>query len=209
MHSRCWVFICLLAQAAAPTAALSGRAPSSEGTAELSGIVMDEVAPGSEIEKAGLRVGDVLQRWERLPSPPANPAAAQGILTSPFDWMWLEVEQAYRGSVVLYGERNGEPREWHVAAGEWNVHFNSERRGRSRARPILTSRNAALYEQGQLQIRRRKLSRGIIGWRRLAAQIPRQQSDPVRCWLLLRIGEVWGEAGKWQRAHEAFQEAFR
>ncbi|HEV7506508.1 MAG TPA: CHAT domain-containing tetratricopeptide repeat protein [Thermoanaerobaculia bacterium] len=121
--------------------------------------------------------------------------------------MWLEVEQAYRGSVVLYGERNGEPREWHVAAGEWNVHFNSERRGRSRARPILTSRNAALYEQGQRRIRRRKLSEGIAGWRRLAAEVPHQQGDPVRCWLLLRIGEVWGEAGNWPRAHEAFQEA--
>ncbi len=205
MHSKCWVLIGLLAQAAA----LSARGPASEGTAELSGIVVDEVAPGSQIEKAGLRVGDVLHRWERLASPPANPEAAQGVLASPFDWMWLEVEQAYRGSVVLYGERNGEPREWHVAAGEWNVHFNSERRGRSRARPILTSRNAALYEQGQLQIRRRKLSAGIAVWRRLVAQVPPQQGDLVRCWLLLRIGEIWGEVGNWPRAHEAFQEASR
>jgi CHAT domain-containing protein len=199
--------IYLLAQAAAPAVAFSGRGLTPEGTAELSGIVVDEVAPGSEIEKAGLRVGDVLHQWERLSSPPANPGAAQGVLASPFDWMWLEVEQAHRGSVVLYGERQGEPRVWHVALGEWNVHFNSEPRGRSRARPILSSRDAALYEKGQLQIRRRKLSAGIAGWRRLAARVPHQQADPVRCWLLLRIGEVWGEVGKWSRARKAFQEA--
>ncbi len=207
MHSHCWILICLLAQAVAPAAALSDRGPASDGRAEISGIVVDEVAPGSEIEKAGLRVGDVLHRWERLPSPPANPEAAQGALSSPFDWMWLEVEQAYRGAVVLYGERNGEPRVWHVAAGEWNVHFNSEKRGRSRARPILGSRDAALYEQGQLQIRRWKLNAGIADWRRLAARVPHPQGDSLRCWLLLRIGEVWGEVRNWPRAHEAFQEA--
>jgi CHAT domain-containing protein/tetratricopeptide (TPR) repeat protein len=171
------------------------------------GIFLDEVAPGSEIEKAGLRVGDMLCSWERPSSPPANPEPAQGVLASPFDWMWLEVEQSYRGSVILFGERRGEQRAWHVSAGEWNVHFNSERRGRSRARPILGSREAALYEKGRLQVRRHKLRAGIALWRRLAGQISQEWSDPVRCWLLLRIGEVWGEAGNWPRANEAFFEA--
>ena len=199
MRYSCCVFLCLLAQAAA----LPGVPMA------FSGIILDEVAPGSEIEKAGLRTGDVLRSWERLSSPPANPEPAQGILASPFDWMWLEVEQAYRGAVVLHGERSGERRVWHVAAGEWNVHFNSERRGRSRARPILASQEAALYEKGQLLIRRGKLTEGTAGWRQLAARIPQQQAASVRCWLLLRIGEVWGEAGDWQRAHEAFHEAAR
>jgi len=178
-----------------------------EDTGESSGIILDEVAPGSEIEKAGLRAGDVLRSWERPSAAPANPEPAQGILDSPFDWMWLEVEQAHRGSVVLRNDKMGERRVWHVAAGEWNVHFNSERRGRSRARPILSSRERALYEQGQLQVRRHKLREGIAVWRRLAGQISQERSDPVRCWLLLRVGEVWGEVGNWEEAHEAFFEA--
>ncbi|HWM91814.1 MAG TPA: CHAT domain-containing tetratricopeptide repeat protein [Thermoanaerobaculia bacterium] len=186
------IFLWLLAQVAAPIAAE---------------IIVDEVAPGSEIEKAGLRTGDVLHSWERLSSPPANPEPAQGVLASPFDWMWLEVEQAHRGPVVLYGERNGQRRTWHVVAGEWNVHFNSERRGRSRARPILTSQDVTLYERGQLRIRRRKLTEGIADWRRLAGQIPHQEDDPLRCWQLLRIGEALGEVGDWTGAHEAFHEA--
>src|SRR5215203_3303120 len=138
------VLLCLLAlgAAAAPAAAV---------------IVVDEVAPGSEIEKAGLQTGDVLSRWERLPSPPANPEPAQGVLDSPFDWMELEVEQAHRGPVILQGERDGERRTWHVAAGEWNVHFNQERRGRSRARPVLSPQETSLYQQAQARIRRREL----------------------------------------------------
>jgi len=168
---------------------------------------VDEVAPGSEIEKAGLQTGDVLSRWERLPSPPANPEPAQGVLDSPFDWMELEVEQAHRGPVILQGERDGERRTWHVAAGEWNVHFNQERRGRSRARPVLSPQETSLYQQAQARIRRRELAAGIAVWRRLAARVPPRQSDPVRCWLLLRIGEVWGGTGQWRRAQEAFQEA--
>jgi CHAT domain-containing protein/tetratricopeptide (TPR) repeat protein len=206
LFHRC-VFFYFLAQAVAPTATLSVLGPSTGRTVEFRGIVLEEVAPGSEIEKAGLRAGDVLSRWERPSSPPANPEPAQGVLASPFDWMWLEVEQAYRGSMVLHGERKGEQKVWYVAAGEWNVHFNSERRGRSRARPILTPQETALYEQGQLQIRRGRLSAGIAGWRRLAAQIPHQRDDPLRCWLLLRTGEVWAEAGDWRRAHKAFHEA--
>jgi CHAT domain-containing protein len=189
--------LCLLIHAAAPAAVFAGTG----------GVLVDEVAPGSEVEKAGLRVGDVLRRWERPAAPPANPEPAEGVLASPFDWMWLEVEQEHRGAMVLYGERKGEPRAWHVAAGEWNVHFNAEPRGRSRARPILDSREAALYEQGRRQIRRHELAQGIAVWRRLADQISQERSDPVRCWLLLRVGEVWGEAGKWPRAHEAFVEA--
>jgi CHAT domain-containing protein/Tfp pilus assembly protein PilF len=177
------------------------------GATENSGIILDEVAPGSEIEKAGLRAGDVLRSWERLPSPPANPKPAQGVFGSPFDWMWLEVEQAYRGPVDLGGERDGKPRTWHVATGEWNVHFNSERRGRSRTRPIFGSKEATLYNQGQIQIRRGQVAEGVTGWSQLAEQIPRLQDDPIRCWLLLRVGEVWGETFNWRRAQEAFQQA--
>ncbi|HEX6899896.1 MAG TPA: CHAT domain-containing tetratricopeptide repeat protein [Thermoanaerobaculia bacterium] len=190
------VLLCLPVLGAAPAVAVSG-------------IVLDEVAPGSEIEKSGLQVGDVLRRWERPPSPPANPEPARGVLESPFDWMWLEVEQAHRGTVFLHGERRGKERVWSVALGEWNVHFNSERRGRSRARPVLSSQEATLYEQGERQIRRQKLTEGTTLWRRLASRIPDQRSDPVRCWLLLRVGEIWGQAGQWEPAREAFEEAFR
>lgn len=193
-----WVLLCLLALAAL----VAG-----ESAAEHGGIILDEVAPGSEIERAGLRVGDVLRRWERLPSPPANPESAQGVFASPFDWMWLEAEQAHRGLVVLHGERSGERKAWRVAAGEWNVHFNSEPRKRSRARPILTAERAALYEQGLARIHQGNLIEGTTVWRQLSDRLPDPTGSFERCWLLLRLGEAWGESGDWQRAHDVFREA--
>ncbi len=206
MRLRLCILCCFLGQAVAATASFAtASGPSPDRTPEQQGIVLDEVAPDSQIDKAGLRAGDVLLRWERLPAPPANPRPAQGALTSPFDWMWLEVEQAHRGTVVLQGERNGHPRVWRVAAGEWNVHFNAEPRARSRARPILAAPDARHYEQGFRQVRRRQVAEGTAAWRSLADRPG--QDDFIRRWLLLRIGEAWGEVGEWPRAHEVFREA--
>ena len=54
------------------------------------GVVVEEVGEGSALEKAGLRPGDVLLAWERLPAPPANPEGAQGTIESvgptPVSW---------------------------------------------------------------------------------------------------------------------------
>lgn len=197
-YVRC-AFLCLLAQIAAPAVALS--------TVALNGVVVEEIAPDSTLEKAGLRVGDILESWERPLSPPANPESAKGLLSSPFDWMWLEVEQAHRGLVILNGKRDGQRKTWQVILGEWNVHFNAEPRGRSRVRPVFSAHFASLYHHGWLQIRRRKWADGVSNWLRLSGQIPKEQEDPLRSWLLLRIGEVWATIGDWRRAHQAFQEA--
>jgi hypothetical protein len=82
--------------------------------------VIEEISKGSALEKAGLQVGDVILNWERLPNPPANPEAASGKIESPFDWMWLEIEQAPRGVVKLSGEREGKPVFREVPVGVWN-----------------------------------------------------------------------------------------
>jgi CHAT domain-containing protein/tetratricopeptide (TPR) repeat protein len=86
---------------------------------ELRGVVIDEVPKGSALEKAGLRVGDVILNWERLPNPPANPEAASGKIETPLDWMWLEIEQAPRGVVRLTGEREGKGVLVEVPMGTW------------------------------------------------------------------------------------------
>src|SRR6185295_1857605 len=71
-------------------------------------VVVEGLEPGSVTERAGLKPGDVLLRWERAASPPANPEPAGGTLASPFDVDDVEREQAPRGDVTLYGTRGGE-----------------------------------------------------------------------------------------------------
>src|SRR5262245_57308302 len=73
------------------------------------GIVVETVATASAPEKAGAREGDVFHTWTRLANHPIHPEQASGTLKSPFDWQWMEIEQAPRGTVELRGERQGEP----------------------------------------------------------------------------------------------------
>lgn len=93
------------------------------------GVVVEEVDPGSVLAAAGLQAGDELTGWRT--------ATAGGDLVTPFDWMGLEVEHAHRGPVRLLGRRGGRELALRVPVGEWNVHFNSEKRPRSRVRPRL------------------------------------------------------------------------
>ncbi|MCP4591679.1 MAG: hypothetical protein GY842_13140, partial [bacterium] len=49
----------------------------------LRGVVVEEVAEGSALARAGLQAGDLVLGWERLPAPPANPEGKQGEIASP------------------------------------------------------------------------------------------------------------------------------
>ena len=87
----------------------------------LPGVVIGEIPKGSALEKAGLQVGDVILSWERLPNPPANPEGRSGKIDSPFDWMWLEIEQAPRGVVNLTGQRENKEMVFAVGMGVWGA----------------------------------------------------------------------------------------
>ncbi len=52
---------------------LLGWMRAAEVQAGETGVVVEEVAEESALEKAGLRPGDVVWAWERLPNTPASP----------------------------------------------------------------------------------------------------------------------------------------
>ncbi len=76
------------ALSAALPAFLAAAAVASEQTV---GVVVEIVQPGLGASRAGLVAGDVLLAWRR-DSPPADPRAAAGELTSPFDLSEVERE---------------------------------------------------------------------------------------------------------------------
>ncbi|HZF10842.1 MAG TPA: hypothetical protein VFE33_18800, partial [Thermoanaerobaculia bacterium] len=78
---------------------------------------MEAIRRGNTLSDAGVRPGDVLRSWERLPSPPENPEPAAGELSSPFDWDWVVYEQSMRGTLRFVGERQGQPLTWTVPPG--------------------------------------------------------------------------------------------
>src|SRR5260370_8963987 len=95
------------------------------------GAVVDQVAPNSEGEKAGLKEGDIFLRWVR--------GNAKGEIESPFDLSLIEIEQAPRGSVTLEGLRGAEKRAWVLAPADWGL----------KTRPNLTPNLLSLYTEGQ------------------------------------------------------------
>lgn len=72
------------------------------------GLRVEAVAESSAGERAGLGPGDVLIGWECLPSGSGD-APESGLFRTPFDWVFLTLEQAPRGTVSLWGFRGGVP----------------------------------------------------------------------------------------------------
>src|SRR5215218_498849 len=91
-------------------------------------VVLEEVPPGSALEKAGLRPGDLVLAWER--------EGVRGEIRTPFDWMWMKNEQAPRGGVRLRGERDGAAISFAVPKGVWD----------GRVRPRTPSKLWELFE---------------------------------------------------------------
>jgi tetratricopeptide (TPR) repeat protein len=168
-------------------------APAPEEPLVLPGVVIEEIPKGSALEKAGLQVGDVILSWQRLPNPPANPEATEGVLTSYFDWLELEVEQVPRGAVRLHGLRGGTPRELRIEPGIWNA----------KVRPVLPPALAKIFERGKDHLAARDFERAAETWRTLANNVPAGDVRELRAWVLLQIGEAWGKNREWQKSLEA------
>ncbi|MFY9822752.1 MAG: CHAT domain-containing protein [Thermoanaerobaculia bacterium] len=188
---------------APPTTAASSPAEGQEGKAlkedrsELRGVVIEEISKGSALEKAGFQVGDAILSWVRLPNPPANPEAAQGELASYFDWLELKVEQAPRGKVVLSCRRGGAHLEITVEPGVWDT----------KMRPALSQGLEEIYQSGKAQFAAGDLEAAVRAWRSLTDSTRGEGRGDLRAWILLRLGEAWGERGEWGKAVEACREA--
>jgi hypothetical protein len=99
------------------------------------GVVVEEVAPNSAAEHAGIRSGDLLLSWSRG-------TGNGGPIRSPFELGLLEIELAPRGTVTLRGMREGASREWLLPIGDWGI----------KARPTCPGDLLTLYWLGRDRI---------------------------------------------------------
>ncbi len=162
------------------------------------GVVVEEVSPGSALERAGLRAGDLLLSWRRPPGGSESRQSAGGDFDSIFRWRWFEVEQAPRGTIELEGQRNGESRSFEVTPGWWGA----------RLRPAMSDAAFRVYSQGRERLESEDLEAATGSWRRLAESLEPEVSWHLRCWILLRSGETWSEAREWEKAETAYHSAF-
>jgi CHAT domain-containing protein/Tfp pilus assembly protein PilF len=163
------------------------------------GIVVETVAEASAPEKAGVREGDVFHAWTRVANPPLHPEPASGTLESPFDWQWLEIEQAPRGTVELRGERQGEPLVVQVPIGLWDA----------QVRPVLPAELEELYQRGKELVDKEQVEEGVTWWQRLAEHARDSENWRLQAWMWLRIGIVRDKTGGYKQADAAYEAALR
>jgi len=163
------------------------------------GIVIETVAEVSAPEKAGAREGDVFHTWTRLANPPVHPEPASGTLQSPFDWQWLEIEQAPRGTVELRGERQGEPLVLQVPIGLWEA----------QVRPVFPAELEDLYRRGKELVDQEKVEEGVAWWQQVAERAGDGGDWRLRAWMWLRIATAWDKAGSPEKAATAYEAALR
>src|SRR5471030_841883 len=95
------------------------------------GVVVEEVEAGREGDKAGLKVGDVILGWSR--------GDAAGKIESPFDYIWVDIEQRPRSEVMLDGMRADKKVTWTLGRGEWGL----------TAGPVFTGRLHDVYSKAR------------------------------------------------------------
>ena len=121
-----------------PVALLLAFVCASAAGMEGPGVVLEELAPGGALEKAGLRPGDALVAWSR--------EGSGGEIWTPFDWLWVKTEQAPRGTVRLRGERDGAVFSFEVGKGVWDARIQPRMESRVW---ILFAAGETLSRQGQ------------------------------------------------------------
>ena len=166
-------------------------------TLSAQGVVVETVAPASALEKAEAREGDVFRSWTRPANPPANPEPASGTLLSPFDWRWLEIEQAPRGPVELRGERHGEPLVLQVPIGLWDA----------QVRPVLPAELEDLYRRGKELVDKEQVEEGVSCWRQVAERAGGGGDWHLRAWIWMHIAMTWDKAGGSAKAAPAYEAA--
>jgi hypothetical protein len=145
--------------------ALGLRSERPQGAA--TGVVVEDVAAELPAAKAGLETGDVILSWSCAAFPPALPQPASGRITSPYDLLALEIEEAPRRPVALRGRRGSAEMVWILAEGEWGL----------ATRPGLTGRLAALYLEGTRKNEAGDLAAAELSWR--TASSPASGACPI------------------------------
>ena len=112
------------------------------------GVVVEEVQAGREGDKAGLKIGDVILGWSRND--------VSGRIESPFDYIWVDIEQRPRGEVTLHGMREHTKMSWILRRGDWAI----------KTRPNLSGRLLDVFSKSWAMASRGQGSEGAHLWSR-------------------------------------------
>ena len=181
--------------AAALLAALSGVfAPdvhSAEPPRAAAGILVEGVVPGSSGARAGVRVGDVLESWDRFED--------HGTFRSPFDVGRVEVEQGWRGATRISGLRGDQPIALAFSSSAWGVS----------SRPILEGAALADEERGRRRFARRRFQAASQAWRSAAERLRLEGQIVPALWMESLAADATARSGDRSATRAAYDAAIR
>lgn len=158
------------------------------------GVVIENVAPKSPGEAAGLRPGDVILSWSCPASPPAFPQPSHGAIRSPYDLLPLDIEDAPRRGVTLRGKREGNETTWTLKNSEWGIEV----------RPVLHGELLSLYMKGQAEIEAGDLAGAERSWQSAAASA---NDRWITAWLLDHLAKALARTSDWAKADTAYEDS--
>ncbi|HEV2965151.1 MAG TPA: tetratricopeptide repeat protein [Candidatus Angelobacter sp.] len=153
------------------------------------GIIVEQVAGNFEGAQAGLREGDVIQRWSR--------GDAHGEIESPFDLAQLEIEQEPRGPVTLEGLRGAEKQTWILGPNNWRI----------KARPYLTPKLLEIYLEGTKLAKSGRPTKAAEQWKTAAKQVGDTDPDWLATWLIFHAAESLTDPRQSKESDGSYQEA--
>jgi CHAT domain-containing protein/Flp pilus assembly protein TadD len=176
--------------AAAQTSNVSASRAGDHTDNELrQGIVVESLERGWGADRAGIREGDVLLRWQR--------GNDHGDLTSPFDVVWLDEEQRPLGPVTIYGTRKDTNQIWTLALGKWAFKTKPNFSG------LLLEQATKLQSSKDID-----QDAAIENWlRTLHEHTVPGMPVALRAWFLYRAGNLQADARRWQQSDNWYREA--
>jgi len=160
-----------------------------------SGVVIEELDKDSALAKAGIQPGDVIWAWRRPPTLPANPDEAHGEINSVFDWWWLAIEQAPRGSLQLIGLHGEEQKTFVVSRGPWD----------DDPWPWLPKATLNAFRENSQEYSTVEKTKEVESW--WEEKATHEPQWHVRAWLWARLGKMRAARGAWEEAYQAYASA--
>ncbi len=178
-----------------PMAVASSPARATETTP--AGVVVVAAPAGGPAATAGIRVGDVLLRWRRDASPPANTEPASGSLGSPFDLSLAVAEEMPRGPFRLSGTRAGEPFDVPVPPGYWSLV----------TRPSLAPSLLDAFQAVEDAVAAGNVAGAVAHARRLIFLARDEATSTDAVWAQSHLGDQLATAKRHDEAETAYREA--
>jgi CHAT domain-containing protein/Tfp pilus assembly protein PilF len=177
------------------------------GLAAGSGVVVEDLAPASAGERAGIRPGDLIVGWSRATAAAGGSSGAgrDRRIETPFDLLEVEGEEAPRGAVTLTGLRGEIPIEWTLPSAPFGLTVGPILPATDRSQPLVAA--WLLSRAGKARAEARAWPAADAAYEEAVREAERSAAPRAASLLLRQWADTYERRSEWHRAEECYQRA--